>query len=132
MLSKVFFWLEVYLVNQSGEKWKKLSPMSYKDDSNSREQQDACASGYLDNFPPICGADGCLPVLPGRDKVPEVPPMPAETRARLLKTASGWMGEKNIDTVWYFTRAQREFGIYGSVGEIGVYHVCIGAKMNVV
>ena len=34
----------------------------------------------------------------------------------------GWMGSAHIDTVRHFTEMQWSYGIYGSVGEIGVYY----------
>ena len=54
------------------------------------------------------------------------PPLDAEVRSgnvrHIALTTKGWMLESHIDTVKFVSQMQWKFGIFGSVGEIGVYY----------
>ena len=80
-----------------------------------------CAAGHIKNVPPICGAGGCLRNLVGRKNKVFLPPMKNFYRHH-VETINGWLAMLHVEVVWYLTQAQRHFRIWGSVGEIGVYH----------
>ena len=78
-----------------------------------------CAAGHLKGLAPRCGADGCLKILEGpNEKVAK--DIPTLTRYKILFT-EGWLNEVHIVITKELTTMQWSFGIYGSVGEIGVY-----------
>ena len=78
-----------------------------------------CYAGHLKDMPPLCAADGCLATI-------TAPPMKSEAMNRTLRSAidhmDGMVSTTYIDVVHFLTNMQWSFGIYGSVGEIGVYH----------
>ena len=78
-----------------------------------------CYAGHIPGMPPICSADGCLPTITSA-------PRKSEAMYRGLRSAidsmDGMVSTSHVEVVQFLTNMQWSFGIYGSVGEIGVYH----------
>ena len=83
-----------------------------------------CISGHVIGMPPVCGENGCLRQLkdPGTSKSRTF----TYTRDQLrnITDIDGFLMGTLIHTylVSNITQMQRHFGVYGSVGEIGVFH----------
>ena len=85
-----------------------------------------CVFGHLSGMKPTCGSDGCLQILSLENKRVDIE---GHTR-RILQNISqvhdieGWIMSTTAHA-WFIsniTLMQWHFGVYGSVGEIGVYH----------
>lgn len=85
-----------------------------------------CLHGQnLTNMPPICGASDCLPDLS------IFPPFKLSRQSDSLEKMgkikgsiskiNGWMIADHVDLVHYLSEMQWAHGVYGLVGEIGVY-----------
>ena len=89
---------------------------------NFSDMSNGCTNGHFHGPPPVCGGDGCLRTLTGPPRSP--PDLSGFTIAKLesMKGPAGKpIGEMHMRAVRLVTGMQWSFGIYGSVGEIGVY-----------
>ena len=90
-------------------------------DIMSKEDSNKCISGHILNMHPVCGSDGCLEILPPRPGKSYIKIL-SETDRQQIENIKGWLhGNIQIDIVGEVTQMQWDHGIFGSVGEIGVY-----------
>ena len=101
--------------------------------STHSNKSSTCITGHVANFSPVCGADGCLRVI--NTPVNGGYNLQNDTVASVLRSdlSKKWImlhlhligGWCNVDRQMPFTtdisRMQWSHGVYGSVGEIGVY-----------
>ena len=80
--------------------------------------QSQCPQGHLPNMSPVCGADGCLKTLKGTPRL--VTPIDPEV-IDIIRRIYGYTNIIHFSVVRHISQMQWNFGIYGSVGEIGVY-----------
>ena len=90
---------------------------------NSIEGSVWCASGHVDNFPPICGADGCLRTLvrqASRSNMKDS--FQHKHNLDFVNRIAGWCdAQTHAPLARDLSVMQWDHGVVGSVGEIGVY-----------
>ena len=80
-----------------------------------------CVAGHVKGYFPICGNDGCLTELTGEGFKPLDNVFDAN-RMAVVRKAEGWCAvEFHAPFAYDISVMQWQHGIYGSVGEIGVY-----------
>ena len=90
---------------------------------NSIEGSVRCVSGHVDNFPPICGADGCLRTLVRQASGSNMKDIfQHKYNFDFVNRIAGWCdAQTHAPLARELSVMQWDHGVVGSVGEIGVY-----------
>ena len=90
---------------------------------NSIEGSVRCASGHVGNFPPICGADGCLRTLVRQASGSNMKDsFQHKHNLDFVNRIAGWCdAQTHAPLARDLSVMQWDHGVVGSVGEIGVY-----------